>query len=115
MNNNNLNDNLVNDYHNPRRRYFKISTQDGFEGRYTGKCPRQAAGKAFTQMIKKRDKDERNNTIQFSIIECTRGSKKKTYKYSGKRIELAAPIVLHGVNRHNNIGFKFINEIYKAV
>ena len=80
-----------------RSRSFKVK-EDGeesaFNGRYTGESPYQAANKALSELIRKRNKDGKstNGKIQFTLIESTKGSKHREHQYVGKRLKLKNPI-----------------------
>lgn len=79
-------------------------------GKYLGKTPKQAANKAFNSLLKR---NQNNELINFSIIECTRHSKKKIYNYYGKR-ELNKNSFSRRITRNNlikEIKFKFRNKI----
>lgn len=89
-----------------RRRSFKIINNN--ISRFYGKTPKEAASKAFTSLIKNIDQNELN----FSIIECTQNSKKKIYKYDGKRIKLENPILRKIGNKEFHYNFK--NLILKS-
>ena len=65
-----------------RRRYFRCWYDDLEFGRFAGKTPKQAAQKAFTQIIR-RNKIQDNEFIRFSIIETTRDSNKRSFTYNG--------------------------------
>ena len=79
-------------------RYFKVVLEGNLDenahGRFSGTKPKQAANKALTSIIKSKEKsgDGIDGKIKFSIIECTRGSKHKTYNYVGERVELDNPM-----------------------
>ena len=65
---------------------------------YTGKTPKQAAQKAFTQL---RKKNNSNKKIKFSIKETTQDSAKKVYMYEGSRNKLDTPqIVQYGSGKN---------------
>jgi len=80
-------------------RFFKVLV-DGKEledahGRFSGKKPKQAANKALTSILKDPDNNlDDSGKIKFSIVECTRGSKRKRYYYVGERQELEKPMVV---------------------
>ena len=76
-----------------KTRYFKIiDTKTGkTHGRYTGMTPKQAASKAFTQMVKV---DPTINTTNIKLKESTRGSTGKTYLYQATRVKLDRPQTL---------------------
>jgi hypothetical protein len=79
-------------------RTFKVKVDDNDipYGRYNGVFPLQAANKALSEIIKNKKKnndfDLKGGDINFSLIECTKGSNKKTYQYSGNRIKLENPV-----------------------
>ncbi len=97
-------------------RYFKVAIDGGDpHGRFSGTRPKQAAYKALTHIIREKEK---NNTIskgkfRFSMIECTKGSKHKTYDYVGERIELDEPVevVIGCGDNQKIIQFKSDNNI----
>ena len=63
-------------------------------GRFCGQTPKQAANKAFSQIIRKYNCDDVDqcDDVTFAVSECTRGSTKKTYHYNGKRVKLEQPV-----------------------
>ena len=73
-------------------RSFKVhlpGTED-YAGRFTGLTPYQAANKALSKYF--RENKQAKAEITFSIRESTRGSKRTTYTYNGKREKLAVPV-----------------------
>jgi len=62
-------------------RFFKVVVDGEVFGRFSGSKPKQAANKALTSILRKRTSEKKSTTgnINFSIVECTRGSRKKTY------------------------------------
>jgi hypothetical protein len=80
-------------------RYFKLYYNNENKGRYCGKKPKQAANKAFSSIIKELNNNGQNEginvDINFSIKECTRHSKHKEYKYTGKRLALVEPVPVY--------------------
>jgi len=77
-------------------RYFKciyVNTDGEIvtTGRYSGKKPKQAACKALTGIVKNCEL-EGEQSVKFLMAECTRGSKKKRYSYSGHQQELETPV-----------------------
>ena len=102
---------------NSRTRYFKLLV-DGEEahGRFCGAKPKQAANKAFTSLTK--TIGQAGGAIgphKFSIIECTRGSKHKTYNYIGERVKLNKPMKVKIGNGPNakEIEYNYNNRIMK--
>lgn len=98
-------------------RFFKLISDDNriYSGRYQGEFPKQAASKAFTSIC---HKVPTINSITFSIKECTRGSKRKIYKYEGERIRLNEPRVVtisdrYDRNHNYTIEYQYINRIRK--
>jgi hypothetical protein len=79
-------------------------------GRYRGKKPKQAARKALSRVA---DKNEVaiGETLVFLIKECTRGSKKKMYAYTGSRVLLEKPVSIP-INKLNKDG-KPVVLVYK--
>jgi hypothetical protein len=73
-------------------RSFKVQLpgNEEFTGRFTGLTPYQAANKALSKYF--RENKTAKTEISFSIRESTRGSKRSTYTYNGKREKLATPV-----------------------
>ena len=90
-------------------RHFNILHEDGtLSGRFTGKKPKTAAKKAFTTLMRK----NKVNKLDFQIRECTRGSKCKTYKYTGERVKLDEPVEVKCSN-DKVVKYYHTNKIYK--
>lgn len=104
------------------QRYFKLMYNNEFQGRYSGKKPKQAANKAFSSIIKDMKKSGNQHggvdeSINFSIRECTRNSKHKEYKYVGVRETLKTPVKVEIKNEDGSvkpITYNFHNKIQKA-
>ena len=100
-------------------RYFKViyeGVKDKEFGRFSGKKPKQAANKGLTSITKrliKEDKPAIGREIKFAIIECTRGSKKKTYYYKGMRKELDDPQPVEIKVKDEPIIYKYCNKLSK--
>jgi hypothetical protein len=78
-----------------KTRSFKVQlpTETDFTGRFTGLTPYQAANKALSKYFRNNDNVNINGEeIIFHIKESTRGSKRSTYAYKGKRIKLEEAI-----------------------
>lgn len=75
-----------------RVRSFKVRLpgNESFEGRFTGLTPYQAANKALSKYYRETSKPKKQ--IQFTIRESTRGSKRSTYTYNGRREKLSTPV-----------------------
>ena len=73
-------------------RSFKVQLpgNEEFTGRFTGLTPYQAANKALSKYF--RENKTAKTEITFSIRESTRGSKRSTYTYNGKREKLGTPV-----------------------
>jgi len=73
-------------------RSFKVQLPgtEEYSGRFTGLTPYQAANKALSKYF--RENKQAKTEITFSIRESTRGSKRSTYSYNGKREKLAVPV-----------------------
>ena len=73
-------------------RSFKVQLpgNEVYEGRFTGLTPYQAANKALSKYYRETEKPEKQ--IMFSIRESTRGSKRSTYTYNGRREKLQVPV-----------------------
>jgi len=96
-------------------RYFKLDFEGEVGGRYSGKKPKQAANKAYSSIVKKKGMEGGSPRIQFSIKECTRGSRQKTYTYDGERIELEEPVIVNiKKGDKKTITYKFSNKLSKA-
>jgi hypothetical protein len=79
-----------------KKRTFKIKFNGEESGRIKSSSgPRSAAAKALTSIKKNDPNFKPNHTTTFSLIESTRGSKHKEFKYSGKIVDLETP---HEVN-----------------
>jgi hypothetical protein len=98
-------------------RYFKLDYEGNISGRYSGKKPKQAANKAYSSVVKKEGLQKGGAKIQFSIKECTRGSKQKKYTYDAERVELDIPVevTIKGTNGEEKlIKYSFNNKLSKA-
>jgi hypothetical protein len=73
-------------------RSFKVQLpgSEDYAGRFTGLTPYQAANKALSKYF--RENKQAKSEITFSIKESTRGSKRSTYTYNGKREKLSIPV-----------------------
>ena len=99
-----------------RGRFFKYSYNGTVSGRFSGSKPKQAANKALTSIVKSRSEsgeDLTNKLLTFSIIECTRGSKKKEYQYQGVRRALDKPIEVRIKDKNIPIVYRFQNKTSK--
>jgi hypothetical protein len=97
-------------------RYFKYLYNGTVSGRFSGSKPKQAANKALTSIVKSQTEsgeDLTNKLLTFSIIECTRGSKKKEYKYQGIRRALDKPIEVTIKDKNIPIVYRFQNKTNK--
>lgn len=90
------------------------------EGRYCGAKPKQAGSKALTGIYKlfAKAKKALKGEIFFGVKETTRGSRNKTYYYSGERAILDKPIKLQigggeGVDA-KTIVYKYGSKVKKA-
>jgi len=89
--------------------------------RYCGAKPKQAACKALTAIVKlykkKAEENEEDEValgeINFGVYETTRGSKNKTYYYSGEKILLDEPITLE-IADGKEITYRFSSVVKKA-
>lgn len=77
-------------------RYFKVVINNESVGRFSGLKPKQAANKAFASILKARKKQDNDNDtnaeVKFELIECTKGSTHKKYKFTGQRTKLDNPV-----------------------
>ena len=73
-------------------RSFKVRLPgyEAYQGRFTGLTPYQAANKALSKYYRETEKPQPE--ITFSIKESTRGSKRSTYTYDGRREKLDVPV-----------------------
>jgi hypothetical protein len=73
-------------------RSFKVQLPglEDYIGRFTGLTPYQAANKALSKFF--RENKLNTSEIKFSIRESTRGSKRLTYTYNGRREKLETPV-----------------------
>lgn len=93
-------------------RHFKCVYNGETFGRFSGNKPKQAANKALTSLVKTHNI---KNEILFSIVECTRGSKRKVHNYRGKRVKLETPMIVQ-VGKGDNqkqITYNFNNDLHK--
>ena len=105
------------------KRYFHCvyKSNDGTvvrAGRYCGKKPKQAARKALSRVVEKNEV-ENGKSLLFLIKECTRGSKKKMYAYSGSRVPLETPVTvpLKKLNKDGKpvvLTYKHANNVKKV-
>jgi hypothetical protein len=78
-----------------RTRSFKVQlpNQEEFTGRFTGLTPYQAANKALSKYFRSLDTNtDESISVNFSIKESTRGSRRHVYTYKGSRERLVKPI-----------------------
>jgi hypothetical protein len=90
-------------------RSFKVQlpgTED-YSGRFTGLTPYQAANKALSKYF--RENKTAKSEISFSIRESTRGSKRSTYTYNGKREKLAIP-VKYSIKSNDGVPREIVKE-----
>ena len=90
-----------------KKRTFKIKFNGEESGRIRGSTPRSAAAKALSSIKKNNPNYKAGSENEFSIIESTRGSKHKEFKYTGKVVDLDTP---HEVN----VGNKTITYKHKC-
>ena len=93
-------------------RSFKVllPNSENYEGRFTGLTPYQAANKALSKYY--RENKNPKSEIRFSIKESTRGSKRSTYTYNGKREKLKTP-VQYSIDNGKTIVKNFKNRLTK--
>lgn len=109
----------VNEDDDTKTRFFKVIVDGGeAHGRFSGTKPKQAANKALTSILKskKQSGGSVSGKIKFSIVECTRNSKHKTYNYVGERLVLDNPIdvkIYKGTDKEKVIPYKFNNRVMK--
>jgi hypothetical protein len=73
----------------------KLTTEGDLYGRYNGDSPYQAANKALSEIIRNKVKNNESidSEINFYLVESTKGSKKKSHQYIGKRVQLDTPVI----------------------
>jgi hypothetical protein len=80
-----------------RNRSFKVklNAEGDLYGRYNGDSPYQAANKALSEIIRNKVKNNESidEEINFFLVESTKGSKKKSHQYLGKRVQLETPVI----------------------
>jgi len=101
-----------------RSRFFKVvSGDEDPHGRFSGSKPKQAAAKALTSILRAKEEsgDSTEGKIKFSIVECTRGSRHKTYNYVGERVELDEPmeITIGKGEKAKVITYRYNNRVMK--
>lgn len=98
----------------PTSRYFKVVLNEGEAfGRFSGSKPKQAANKALTSILRKKrhEKKSTKGKIHFSIVECTRGSKRKEYNYVGNRVKLDDPVTVN--IKGKEVTYQYSNVVRK--
>jgi hypothetical protein len=73
------------------KRTFRVKTSStGFSGgRFKNTEPGAAASKAVKSILK----DSSASSVNFILVESTRGGSKKEFSYTGRKIKLPQPIV----------------------
>ena len=94
-------------------RSFKVQLPgaENYEGRFTGLTPYQAANKALSKYY--RENKQPKKQIVFSIRESTRGSKRSTYTYNGRREKLKVPVE-YAIKDGRTIVKNFKNRLVKV-
>ena len=94
-------------------RSFKVMLPgvETYEGRFTGLTPYQAANKALSKYY--RETEQPKKEIVFTIRESTRGSKRSTYTYNGKREKLTVPVE-YSIKDGRTIVKNFKNRLVKV-
>jgi len=95
-------------------RSFKVRLPNSeiFEGRFTGLTPYQAANKALSKYYRENGNKSKGH-ILFSIKESTRGSKRSTYTYNGKREKLVKPVE-YSIENGKTIVKNYKNKLTKV-
>ena len=88
----------------------KLPGSETYLGRFTGLTPYQAANKALSKYYREEDKPDKQ--ITFSIKESTRGSKRGTYAYNGRREKLKVPVE-YAIKDGRVITKNFKNKLHK--
>jgi septum formation inhibitor MinC len=96
-----------------RVRHFKCVYNGNVFGRYRASRPKQAGNKALTKICKNEGGDEAvvGREFEFQMVECTRGGKRKTFSYTGKRVKLDKPTIVPKGDKQ--IPYHFTNKLYK--
>ena len=100
-----------------RKRFFKCVYEGKVHGRYSGDKPKQAANKAFTNIIRTLPEGGVGKKVRFQMKECTRGSNQKTSTYEGERVKLDTPLKIEikkNTDKPKVIEYKFTNRINKV-
>lgn len=100
-----------------RKRFFKCVYEGKVHGRYSGDKPKQAANKAFTNIIRTLPEGGVGKKVKFQMKECTRGSNQKTSTYEGERVKLDTPLKIEikkNTDKPKIIEYKFTNKINKV-
>lgn len=113
-------DEIITNTNNRRlfRRYHENGKTSGY---YQGKKPKQAASKIFTSICREMNKkdDDLLTDYKFAIVECTRGCKRKIYRYVGSREKIkekdkkTRKIINNDTGKETSLNFKYKNIIYK--
>lgn len=108
------------DVEKPGMRYFKaiyrLDDEIGFRGRYGGVKPKQAANKVISALRRNMDLGDGDH-INFAICECTRGSRKKIYTYTGFQETLDTPVEVPITRKDGtvcNITYRRQNTVHKV-
>ena len=100
------------------KRYFKCMYNNVCSGRYSGNRPKQAANKAFTAIVRNQGGNDvcTNKSFKFELVECTRGSARKTHSYEGTRKKLDTPldVTIGSGDNVKKITYRYTNKVKKA-
>jgi hypothetical protein len=82
-------------------------------GRFSGSKPKQAAAKALKALLERRKESGKatSGKYNYSIVECTRGSKCKEYNYVGEKVKLDEPVTVTIGDKE--ITYRHHNEVFK--
>jgi hypothetical protein len=81
-------------------------------GKFSGKVPKQVAGKAYSVAIKKYEQTE-CFTVKLCIREIINGCDDKSYYYNASKIKLPCPEIIELPNG-KTIEYHYKNEIIKC-
>jgi len=102
------------------KRHFQYIDPEGSpSGRYSGIKPKQAANKVYSALWRERKTKGKATTgkIKFAIRECTRGSKRKIYYYTGIRQKLDEPTEVQiqsgGGGVPKTVQYNYSNKVMK--
>jgi hypothetical protein len=94
-----------------KTRFFKAYFDGQMFGRFSGTTPKQVAMKGYTVL---RNKGNEEDELVFSIQESTKGGNGRRYTYSGSRVAIDPPEVVHinrGTENEKTITYAYRNVV----